>query len=86
MVCRNVAKVTQMCHDNLANALRLQSAAELRKRGLAGKKGTVACQRWGAIDIVAVLPRLKLTEVHQVSAVLTYETCCSVHPSLPPES
>ena len=46
-----VAKMAQMHHDNLANALRLvvsacscQSAAEPRYRALAGKKGMVECQ------------------------------------------
>ena len=66
MVCEKVVNMTQMRHDNLANALRLvvaacscQSAAEPRYRALAGKKGTVKFQRRG--DIVAVLPRLELT-------------------------
>ena len=65
MVCEKVAKMTQMRHDNLANALRLvvsacsyQSEAEPRYRTLAGKKGMVEFQRRG--DIVAVLPRLEL--------------------------
>ena len=68
MVCEKVAKMTQMRHDNLANALRLvfsacscQSAAEPRYRALADKKGMVECQRQG--DIVAVLPRLKVAAV-----------------------
>ena len=46
MVCEKVAKMTQMRHDNLDNALRLvvsacscHSAAEPRYRALAGKKG-----------------------------------------------
>ena len=58
MVCEKVAKITQMRHDNLANALRLlvsacscQSAAEPRYRALAGKKGMAERQRRG--DIVA---------------------------------
>ena len=45
MVCEKVAKMNQMRHDNLANALRLvvsacscQSAVEPRYRALAGKK------------------------------------------------
>ena len=68
MVCEKVAKMTQMRHDDLANALRLvvsacscQSAAEPRYRALAGKKGMVECQRRG--DIVAVLPRLAAVDV-----------------------
>ena len=68
-----VAKMTQMRHDNLANALRLvvsacrcQSAAEPRYRALVGKKGMVECQRRG--DIVAVLPRLELAAVDVVVA------------------
>ena len=68
MVCEKVAKMTQMRHDNLANALRLvvpacscQSAAEPCYRALAGKKGMVEYQRRG--DIVAVLPRLELAAV-----------------------
>ena len=48
VVCDKVAKMTQMRHDNLANALRLvvsacschcQLAAEPRYRALAGRKG-----------------------------------------------
>ena len=77
MVCEKVAKVTQMRHDDLANALRLvvsacrcQSAAEPRYRTLAGKKGMekgmVKCQRQG--DTVAVLPRLGLAAVDIVVA------------------
>ena len=73
MVCEKVAKMTQMRHDNLANALRLvvsacscQSATEPRHRALAGKKGMVECQRRG--DIVAVLPRLELAAVDVVVA------------------
>ena len=65
MACEKVAKVTQMRHDNLANALRLvvsacscQSAAEPPYRALAGKKGMVECKR--RRDIVAVLPQLEL--------------------------
>ena len=68
MVRDKVAKMTQMRHNNLANALRLvfsacscQSAAEPPDRALAGKKGMVDCQRQG--DIVAVLPRLALAAV-----------------------
>ena len=52
MVYEKVAKMTQMRHDNLENALRMvvsacscQSAAEPRYRALAGKKGMVECQR-----------------------------------------
>ena len=63
--------MTQMHHDNLANALRLvvsacncRPAAEPRYRALAGKKGMVECQRRG--DIVAVLPRLELAAVDVV--------------------
>ena len=73
MVCKKVAKMTQMRHDNLANALSLvvsacscQSAAEPRYRALAGKKGMVECQRRG--DIVAVLLRLELAAVDVVVA------------------
>ena len=75
MVCEKVAKMTQMRHDNLANALRLvvsacscQSAAEPRYGALAGKaaKGMVECQRRG--DIMAVLPRLELAAVDVVVA------------------
>ena len=68
MVCEKVAKMTEMRHDNLANALRLvvsacscQSAAEPRYRALTGKKGMVECQRQG--DIVAALLRLELAAV-----------------------
>ena len=71
MVCENVAKMTQMRHDNLANASRLvisdcscQLATEPRYRAVAGKKGMVECQRQG--DIVAVLPRLELAAVDVV--------------------
>ena len=49
-VCEKVAKMTQMRHDKLANALRLvvsacifRSAAEPRYRALAGKMGMVQC-------------------------------------------
>ena len=73
MVCEKVAKVTQMRHGNLANALRLvvsacscQSAAEPRGQAQAGKKGMFECQRRG--DIVAVLPRLELAAVNVVVA------------------
>ena len=75
MVCEKVAKMTQMRHDNLANALRLvvsacscQSSAEPRYRALAGKKGIcmAECQRRG--DTVAVLPRLELAAVDAVVA------------------
>ena len=75
MVCEKVAKMTQMRHDNLANALRLvvsacscQSSAEPRYRALAGKKGIcmAECQRRG--DTVAVLPRLGLAAVDIVVA------------------
>ena len=74
MACEKVANMTQMRHDNLANALRLvisacscQSAAEPRYRALAGKKGMVECQRRG--DIVAVLLRLELAAVDVVQCV-----------------
>ena len=73
MVCEKVAKMTQMRHADLANALRLvvsacscQSAAEPRYRALAGKKGMIECQR--RCDIVAVLPRLELAAVDVVVA------------------
>ena len=73
MVCGKIAKMTQIRHDDLANALRLvvsacscQSAAEPRYRALAGKKRIVECQRRG--DIVAVLPRLELSVVDVVVA------------------
>ena len=73
MVCEKVPKMTQMCHDNLANALHLvvsacscQSAAEARYWALAGKKAMVECQRRG--DIVAILPRLELAAVDFVVA------------------
>ena len=72
MVCEKVAKMTQMRHDNLANALRLvfcacsfQSAAEPRYRALVGNKGMVECQHRG--NIVAVLPRLELAAVDMVA-------------------
>ena len=65
--------MTQMRHDNLANALRLvvsacscQSAAEPRYRALAGKKAMVECKR--RVDIVSVLPRLELAAVDVVVA------------------
>ena len=65
--------MTQMRHDNLANALRLivsagscHSEAEPRYRALAGKKGMVECQRRG--DIVVALPRLELAAVDAVVA------------------
>ena len=71
MVCEKVAKMTQMRHDNLANALHLivsacncQSAAEPHYWALAGKKGMIECQRSG--DIAAVLPRLELAAVDVV--------------------
>ena len=73
MLCKKVAKMTQMCHDNLANALRLvvstctcQSVTEPRYRALASKKGMVECQRRG--DIAAVLSRLELAAVDVVDA------------------
>ena len=57
--------MSQMRHDNLANALRLvasacscRSVAVPRYRALAGKTGMVGCQ--SQCDIVAVLPVLKL--------------------------
>jgi len=56
MVCQKVAKLTQMRHDNLADALRLvvsacscHSAADLRYRALAGQKDMVECWRQGGI-------------------------------------
>ena len=65
--------MTQTCHDDLANDLRLvvsgcgcQSAAEPRCGALAGKQGMVECQRRG--DIVAVLPRHELAAVDVVVA------------------
>ena len=79
MVCEEVATMTQMRHDNLANALRLvvsacscQSAAEPRYRALAGKKVMVECQRRG--DIVAVLPRVELAAVDVVVAHASAKT------------
>ena len=73
MVCEKVAKMTEMRHDNVANALRLvvsacscQSAAQPRYRALAGKKGMVECQR--RCDILAVLPWLELAAVDDVVA------------------
>ena len=60
-------RVTEMRHDNLANALRPvvstcsdQSAAERRCRTVGGKEGMVDCQR--RADIVAVLMRLSLRQ------------------------
>ena len=65
MVCEKVAKMTQMRHENLTNALRLvvsayscQSATESRYRALAGKEGMAEFQLRG--NIVAVLLRLWL--------------------------
>ena len=73
MVCEKVAKMTQMYHDNLANALRLvvsacscQTAAEPCYRTLAGKKGMAKYQLRG--DIVAVLPRCEPAAVDSVAA------------------
>ena len=73
MVREKAAKMIQMRHANLANALRLvisacswQSVAEPRYRALAGEKGMVECQRRG--EIVAVLPRLELAAVDVVVA------------------
>ena len=73
MVCDKVVKMTQMRHDNLANALRLvvsacscQLAVEPHYRALAGKNGMVECQRRG--DIVAVLPWLELAAVDVIVA------------------
>ena len=73
LVCENVAKVSQMRHDILANASRqvvstctCQSAAEPSYQALAGMKGMVECQRRG--DIEAVLPRLRLAAVDVVVA------------------
>ena len=72
-VCGKVAKMTQMGHDNLANALRLvvsacscRPAAEPCYRALVGKKGMVEWQCRG--DIVGVLPRLELAAVNVVVA------------------
>ena len=71
MVCKKVAKMTQMRHDTLAEALRLvishaslQSALEPRYRAIAGGQGVVENNRRG--DIVAVLPRLELAAVDVV--------------------
>lgn len=72
MVCKQVAKLTQMRHDNLARALRLvtsaaslQSAMEPRYRALAGKgAGAVEKNRRG--DIVVILPRLQMAAVDVV--------------------
>ena len=73
MVCKKAAKMTQMHHDNLTNALRLvvsacscQSAVEPRYQALAGKNGIAECQRWG--NIVAMLPLLELAAVDVVDA------------------
>ena len=73
MDCGKVAKMTQLRHDNLENALRLvvsacscQSAVEPRCRALASKKGMVECQH--RRDIVAVLPWLELAAVDVVVA------------------
>ena len=76
MVCEKVAKITQIRHDNLTNALHLvvsacsfQSAPGPRHQALAGRKGMFECQRLG--DIVAVLPRLELAAVDVVVAHAT---------------
>ena len=68
MVCEKIAKMTQMPHHNLANALQLvvsacscQSAVEPRYQAMTSQKGMVECQRRG--DIVAVLLRLALAAV-----------------------
>ena len=65
--------MTQVRHDNLADALLLvvsayssQSAAELRYRALAGKKRMVEC--WHRGGIVALLPRLEFAAVDIVFA------------------
>jgi len=63
MVCEKVAKMTQMRHDNLANALRLVVSAATnrwrssRYRVLASNNGIAECQGRG--DIAAVLPQLQ---------------------------
>ena len=72
MVCKKVAKMTQMRHDNLANALGLVVTACSCHLGagprylvaLAGKKGGVESLRRG--DIVAFLTRLELVAVDVV--------------------
>ena len=73
MVCNKGARMSQMRHDNLANALRLvisacscQLPAEPRYSALSGKKGMGDCQCWG--DIVAVLPRRDRAAVDVVVA------------------
>ena len=52
MVCKKGAKMTRMCHANLANVLRLvvsacrfQSAVDPRNGAAARTKGMVECQR-----------------------------------------
>ena len=71
--CEKVAKMLQLRHDDLANALRLvvsacscQSAADPRYRASAGKEGMVEWQRRG--DIAAVPPQLELAAVDVVVA------------------
>ena len=70
MVCKKVAKETQMRHDNLARALRLvasyaglQSALEPLYRALARGAG-VELNRRG--DVVVVMPRLEMAAVDVV--------------------
>ena len=70
MVCKKVAKMTQMRHDTLVEALRLvishtslQSALEPRYRTLAGG-ARVKNNRRG--DIVVVMPRLEMAAVDVV--------------------
>ena len=66
MVCEKAAKMTQMRHDNRANALRLvvstcscQSTAKPRYRALAGKKGIVECQRRGGSRVCVTMLALQ---------------------------
>ena len=65
--------MTKMCHDILANAMRLvvsacrcKLATEPRYRALAGKKRRDKCQSRGGI--MMVLQRLEVVEVHAVVA------------------
>ena len=71
MVCKKVAKMTQLRHDIFVDALRLvissaslQSAKEPRYRALAGRPRDVERNRRG--DIVVVLPRLQMAAVDVV--------------------
>ena len=68
MVCKKVARMTQMRHDDLANALHLvvhafscQLTAKPRYLALVKQQGMEECQRRG--DIVAVLQWLDLVAV-----------------------